>query len=529
MRRLSSRLVLPAAGCVAAAAAQRRGVREMPQAYRDQIDKMKRQHAEKHDTTEVRAPSEKVAAKMRAEAAAANGGRAPRVIGEDDHLRFHEIEADEFEKLDAAAAAEAAREAGGPSAETAVTADDPDAVKKSMSKTTEGDDVNVLYGGLATMDAEQAALDAAADARADAVKAGGIRRETVSTINEDEAVAIDFQKFVAQQQQQGPYIGSSQKDAPNGALERRRRREMVRVPPIAEAYEGAETSFRRMSPRLLAKLPDEQHLRAIYPMRTSLPIEWRGADVADGNSLDIDEDPEPIRYGILYPENYNPDKYYPTMVILSDMRGMELDFEDVCSHLLERDAAYERWAKEDGWVVISPVISVKHSQMMPIEGVVARFVDYVTDNYKVEHGKVHLVGKGLGGYLALRTCMEHKQLALSVTAVLGRMAAPFRPLERPQEKVRNMNGTHTLLIVPGGMRKLEWVYKFKSVMDVGAVRPPCRALHYAEVRDHQLYYAINTDEFWNYMAYFRTHNYHSGITTTESGFQYGEVQPTTPQ
>ena len=65
-------------------------------------------------------------------------------------------------------------------------------------------------------------------------------------------------------------------------------------------------------------------------------------------------------------------------------------------------------------------------------------------------------------------------------------------------------------------RKTDWLYKFKMLLDDNHVRPAVRVIHFAEVWDHQVYYAINPVEFWNYMQYFR--NYNMRMLITENGF-----------
>jgi hypothetical protein len=340
-------------------------------------------------------------------------------------------------------------------------------------------------------------------------------------VSPEENFVLEFQRhYYRNRTQVGAYIGSTVAGEQGegrlggsgaGALSLRHRREIERVPPWQPPYEAAETSFRRLP--LSARLPSERELRFIYPMRTELPIQWHTADCADFNMVDLDEDAAPIKYGVLYPRNYDARKPHPTMVWLSDHRGLECDFEDSCAHLFERSQHYEGWY-ERGWVIYAPVISMRHAQLHPQEGVVARFCDWLTANRRVEHGKVHLAGKGYGAFTALRTVLEMRRIAISCTALCGRLAGPFRPLDRPQEKAHNIDGTHVLIYVPGDMRKTEYVYKFKGFCDLARVKPPVRAVHFADVRDHQLYYAVNPIEFWNYQEFFRTHCHHQPVAVS---------------
>lgn len=345
------------------------------------------------------------------------------------------------------------------------------------------------------------------------------KRQVPPLVSPEENFMLEFQRYYYKKKHQiGPYIGSSPETeegegrggagGSNKYLALRQRREIERVPQYEAPFLAAETSFRRLPPSV--KIPSEYQLRFCYPMKTDLPIKWKDAHLADFAMDSIDEEPAPMKYGVLYPRNYDPNRAHPTMVWLSDHRGEPVDFEDSCAHLFERGPHYENWY-EKGWVIYAPVVSVRHAQLHPQEGVVARFCDWVTSNHKVEHGKVHLSGKGYGAFTALRTVMEMKHLAVSCTALVGRLAGPFRPLDRPQEKAHNIDGTHVLMYVPGDMRKTEYIYKFKGFCDLAKCKPPVRCVHFADVRDHQVYYAVNPVEFWNYMEYFRTHNMHQPV------------------
>lgn len=344
------------------------------------------------------------------------------------------------------------------------------------------------------------------------LKSSTVDSDDVNVMNKQDNEFIELHKLQYMYSQDGPFIGSRTKDKKVDQVSLRKRRHMVRVPQPEMEYRPNETSFRRLPKNYI--LPNEFELRALYPMSTSLTIIEGQADCVDHSAFDIDEDPAPIAYSMLAPPEWKPDVEYPYMVVLPDHRGIPRDFEDVCANFFERPQHREQMLQQR-WVIISPVVNLRHNMQVPVEGVVARFCDWVTDNFRVEHGKVHLFGKGNGAYVALRTVLENKDLALSVTAILGRSGSPFRPLDRAQDKVKNFNGVHTLVYVPGLLRKQDWYYKFKFMLDMARVRPPIRNVHFADVRDHQVYYAINPQEFWNYMKYFRQYNMRM---ITESGY-----------
>jgi hypothetical protein len=314
---------------------------------------------------------------------------------------------------------------------------------------------------------------------------------------------IEARRFIGTLAQDGPFLGSKVNDRSSESTDSRRRREIQRVPAIAPPYNANETSFRRL-PRDV-RIPSEYELRGLYPQSTGLEIFIGEAHCVDQSAASVDEEPAPIRYSMLTPTGWTKDEECPFMVVLSDHRGEVRDFEDVCVNFFERPV-HQELMNEQRWVIVSPVVNVKASFKHPNEAVVARFCDWVTATYRVEHNRVHLFGKGSGAYMALRTCLEHRDLAISVVALLGRLGSPYRPMDKTQEKVKNYNGVHSLVFTPGLLFKQDYYYKFKLMMDLAKVRPPIRNIHFADVRDHQIYYAINPVEFWNHMLYFRHYN-----------------------
>lgn len=330
-----------------------------------------------------------------------------------------------------------------------------------------------------------------------------IPEAAVRVLSQPESDAQEIKKVHHMFSQEGPYLGSKMMHVPVDSTQERSRRSIVRVPYQEPTYAANETSFRRL-PRDIV-LPSEWELRSLYPQRTLLELHTGEAHCADLNSLDIDEEPAPIPYSMLLPPNWSKEKQYPYLVVLPDGRGTTEDFEDVCANMFERPL-HRQLMLEQEWVVVSPIINMRFSFQIPVEGVVARFCDWVAESFNVEHGKVHLMGKGLGAYTALRTCLEQSNVALSVVGILGRNGSPFRPMDRAQHKVKHFHGVHTLVFTPGLLRKQDYFYKFKFMMDLAKIRPAVRNVHFADVQDHQVYYAINPIEFWNHMKYFRQYN-----------------------
>lgn len=60
--------------------------------------------------------------------------------------------------------------------------------------------------------------------------------------------------------------------------------------------------------------------------------------------------------------------------------------------------------------------------------------------------------------------------------------------------IDNFNGVHSLVFVPGNLTKVNFIYKLKLMLDLAKVQPPLRNIHFADVFDHQVYYAINPYE-----------------------------------
>lgn len=314
---------------------------------------------------------------------------------------------------------------------------------------------------------------------------------------------LEARKFIGALSQDGPFLDSKVNDRECDSNAKRRRRDIQRVPAVAPPYNAHETSFRRL-PRDV-RIPAEFELRGLYPQSTGLEIFSGEAHCVDQSALGPDAEPVPIAYSMLTPKGWTKDEECPFMVVLSDHRGERIDFEDVCANFFERPV-HQALMNDQRWVIISPEINVKASFQNPNEGVVARFCDWVTETYRVEHSRVHLFGKGTGANLALRVCLEHRDVAISVVALLGRLGSPYRPMDKTQEKVKNYNGVHSLVYTPGLLFKQDYYYKFKLMMDLAKIRPPIRNIHFADVRDHQIYYAINPIEFWNHMLYFRQYN-----------------------
>lgn len=325
----------------------------------------------------------------------------------------------------------------------------------------------------------------------------------IRIVSSEESSFVEMNKLKHLYSQEGPFIGSKNKDKDVFSVDFRRRRYVCRVPQPEADYLPNETSFRRLPKNV--RLPNEYELRALYPMATNLALIEGKAECVDHSAFDVDEEPAPMSYSMLSPPDWSPDKEFPYLVVLPDHRGLPRDFEDVCANFFERPVHRELML-EQKWVVISPVVNLRHNLQIPVEGIVARFCDWVTSTFTVENNRVHLFGKGAGAYVALRTVLDQKEVAISVTAILGRNGSPFRPMDRPQDRIKNFNGVHSLVFVPGLLRKQDWYYKFKFMSDMGRIRPPLRNIHFADVMDHQVYYAINPYEFWNYMKYFRQYN-----------------------
>lgn len=332
-----------------------------------------------------------------------------------------------------------------------------------------------------------------------------IEKRQVRSVGADEGLALEMQRLKAGFEQKGAFGGLHRKDVMVNEVDNRKRRVTTSVPFVDPLPRVAnETSFRRLPKNY--QLPKEAELRALYPMTTGLVLSMGEAHCADANAADIDKEPEPIKYVKLLPKDYDKNRCYPHLVVLADGRGMPIDFEDVCANFFERPMVAQG-LKDGEWVVFCPAINVKISWHKPQEAIVARFCDWVVANHNVENGRVHLFGKGYGAFCAVRTCLEHANVALSVVALFGRGGTPYRVQDNARNKIKNLDGVHVLTYTPGLLWKQDWIYKFKYMMDESNNRPAMRNIHYEGVFDHQLYYAVNPTEFWNYLNFFRRYNY----------------------
>ena len=403
------------------------------------------------------------------------------------------------------------------------SADDAGAAAAATSSVTKAG-ADFLYGGVAEGDA-RAERESAVKKLYEQVAPGDVAVASgrMKFTRPEEEFDIAMQKAAARGRQKGPYIGSKIGDIEKFDVDDRRRRAVARVPQVEAPYEGNETSFRRL-PRGM-RIPDEFVLRHMYPMRTKMDLTWQLADCVDGDAQDIfNTTPVGIKYATWFPPDYDPaTERLPVLVCLADYRGLELDVEDVCANFFERDE-YMSGLLEHRWILLFPCINTKHSQQFPMEGIVARFCDWAALKYRAENGMCHIFGRGLGGWLALRTVTYHRAICQSMIAVPSRMASAYRPLERPQEKVHNVEGTHTLVFVPGGLRKLDFLYKWKAMLDINKIRPPTRFIHFAEVLDAQVPYVINPNEFWNYLQYFRQNPLHRTMGSRSEGAQREEEE-----
>eukprot|EP00759_Apiculatamorpha_spiralis_P002981 PhF_6_TR11330/c0_g1_i1/m.18301 len=344
-----------------------------------------------------------------------------------------------------------------------------------------------------------------------------INPQNVKFVHPVDRIGLEYQKYVHSVSQVGPWIDSKHREEVKHAVSTRKRRENNSVKPLIQPYIPMETSFRRLPKDAL--IPTESELRCLYPMKTDLVLtEHEATGISKGNIVHPEKAPKPLTYFMHKPPNYDPNREHPFIVVLPDFRGLESDIGDVMFHWFQRPAVYQGLV-EGGYVLVCPIVNIKHSIACAVESVVAHFCDWICKTYKVEGGRCHLFGKGLGGHLAMRTCFENTNVARSIVALPGRLSVPFRMAERPYEKAMNMMGVHSLIYQPGGIFKVEYTYKWKALLESAEVKPAPRVVHFADVRDHQIYYAINPNEYWNYMAYFRNSQ---AVSPTMSRWEPGD-------
>lgn len=131
-----------------------------------------------------------------------------------------------------------------------------------------------------------------------------------------------------------------------------------------------------------------------------------------------------VRYKVVLPDGYDPEKAYPGIVAL----GGGAQSMRTIDRTLTRNFRDE--AEKRGYIVVAP--AAPRGELFFREGarLIPEFLDMMLSDYKIEGGKFHIAGPSNGGIAAFHLAAQNPDYFLSVTAFPGYM------WERTEEKLR---------------------------------------------------------------------------------------------
>jgi predicted esterase len=153
------------------------------------------------------------------------------------------------------------------------------------------------------------------------------------------------------------------------------------------------------------------------PARSStMPFEWKTVTLTSGSTL---------RYGLVLPENFDPDKTYP--VLLAFPPGPQDE------SMVEAGMGY--WAGEASrrdWIIVSPAAPNGRLFFRGSELLIPEFLDHIAEAYHVENDVFHVGGISNGGISAFRTAIDYPERFRSILVLPGYPPAPddFDNLDR---------------------------------------------------------------------------------------------------
>jgi len=122
-----------------------------------------------------------------------------------------------------------------------------------------------------------------------------------------------------------------------------------------------------------------------------------------------------VRYKVVLPDGYDPEKTYPGVVAL----GGGAQSMRTVDRTLSRNFRDE--AEKRGFIVVAP--AAPQGQLFFQDGarLIPEFLDMMLADYKVQHGKFHIAGPSNGGIAAFHLAARNPEYFLSVTAFPGYM------------------------------------------------------------------------------------------------------------
>ena len=122
-----------------------------------------------------------------------------------------------------------------------------------------------------------------------------------------------------------------------------------------------------------------------------------------------------VRYKVVLPDGYDPEKTYPGVVALGGGAQSMRTIDRTLSRNF-RDEAEKR-----GFIVIAP--AAPQGQLFFQDGarLIPEFLDVMLAEYKIQNGKFHIAGPSNGGIAAFHLAAQNPEYFLSVTAFPGYM------------------------------------------------------------------------------------------------------------
>jgi len=122
-----------------------------------------------------------------------------------------------------------------------------------------------------------------------------------------------------------------------------------------------------------------------------------------------------VRYKVVLPNGYDPEKTYPGVVALGGGAQSMRTIDRTLSRNL-RDEAEKR-----GFIVIAPAAPRGELFFQDGARLIPEFLDMVLADYKIQDGKFHIAGPSNGGIAAFHLAAQSPHYFLSVTAFPGYM------------------------------------------------------------------------------------------------------------
>ena len=131
-----------------------------------------------------------------------------------------------------------------------------------------------------------------------------------------------------------------------------------------------------------------------------------------------------VRYKVIVPDGYDPEKTYPGIVAL----GGGAQSMRTVDRTLSRNFRDE--AEQRGYIVVGPAAPQGQLFFREAAPLIPGFLDLMLADYKIQDGKLHIAGPSNGGIAAFHLAAAYPQYFLSVTAFPGYM------WERSEAKLR---------------------------------------------------------------------------------------------